>query len=390
MFGVVPKVLWNKLTPADPKNRIRLALNCLLIKTNEKCVLVDTGIGDKFDSKLEEIYRMERVQDLFSSLAHLGMKPDDIDVVINTHLHFDHCGGNTIEKNVKYVPTFPNAEYIIQEKEWHAALNTDEKTKSSYRRSDFMPLEEAGQLTLVGGEYEVTPGVRVIPTAGHTSGHQSVLITSEGQDALYLGDLIPTTYHLKIPYLTGYDQYPVDLIKCKKDIIKNAVKSHWLLIFEHDPTITFAYLKTVHGQIIPQPIQGQNSKSQTPSSKQILIDQNPKSKPYDLGERTLQFAINVMNFVKKVPRTLGNIENSRQLIRSSGSVGANYVEANEALSKKDFLMRIKICRKESKESAYWLKCIESGGRENEKQRLILIEEATELLRIFNAIAVKSK
>ena len=252
MFGVVPKVMWNKLTPADPKNRIRLALNCLLIKAGDKNVLVDTGIGDKFDSKLEEIYRMERDEDIISSLAHLGVNPQDIDVVINTHLHFDHCGGNTVEENGKYVPAFPEAKYVIQEKEWYAASNTDEKTKSSYRRSDFIPLEEAGQLILVDGEYEVTPGVRVIATAGHTLGHQSVLINGDGHDAVYLGDLIPTTYHLKIPYLTGYDQYPVDLIKCKKDIIKKATENKWLLIFEHDPNTTFAYLANEKGKQVLQ------------------------------------------------------------------------------------------------------------------------------------------
>jgi glyoxylase-like metal-dependent hydrolase (beta-lactamase superfamily II) len=255
MFGVVPKVLWNKLTPADPKNRIRLALNCLLIKANEKSVLVDTGIGDKFDSKLEEMYRLERTEGIISSMANLGVQPQNIDVVINTHLHFDHCGGNTVEENGEYVPTFPRAKYVIQEKDWQAALNTDEKTRSSYRRSDFMPLEEAGQLTLVDGEYEVTPGVRVIATTGHTRGHQSVLITSNGHDALYLGDLIPTTYHLKIPYLTGYDQYPVDLIKCKKDIIKKAAEDNWLLIFEHDPNIMFAHVTEENGKQVLNPLE---------------------------------------------------------------------------------------------------------------------------------------
>ncbi len=255
MFGVVPKVLWNKLTPADQKNRIRLALTCLFIKTKEKNVLVDTGIGEKFDSKLKEVYRMERAEDLLSSLAHLGVQPQDIDIVINTHLHFDHCGGNTLEENGKYVPVFPEAKYVIQEKEWYAALNTDEKTKSSYRRSDFIPLEETGQLALVDGEYEIAPGVRVLATDGHTLGHQSVLIMSNAQHALYLGDLIPTTYHLKIPYMTGYDQYPVDLIKRKKEIIKRAVENHWLLVFEHDPNITFAYLTEKDGKRTLKPIE---------------------------------------------------------------------------------------------------------------------------------------
>ncbi|KPK63720.1 hypothetical protein AMJ83_05840 [candidate division WOR_3 bacterium SM23_42] len=258
MFGVVPKVLWNRLMPSDEDNRIRLALNCLLIRTADKNVLVDTGIGDKFDKRLMEIYKTERDTNLLSSLTNLRIQPPDIDIVINTHLHFDHCGGNTLEENGKYLPTFPRAKYVIQKKEWYAALNTDEKTQSSYRRSDFIPLEETGQLILVDGEYEIAPGVMVLLTDGHTRGHQSVLVTSNAQRVLYLGDLIPTTYHLKIPYMTSYDQYPVALVACKKEIIKKAVENNWLLVFEHDPNITFAHLKVENGRIIPAPFTVKN------------------------------------------------------------------------------------------------------------------------------------
>lgn len=267
MFGVVPKVLWNKLVPSDEDNRIRLALNCLLIRTADMNVLIDTGIGDKFDKKLMEIYKTERDTNLLSSLTNLGLQPPDIDIVINTHLHFDHCGGNTLEENGKYSPTFPRAKYVIQQKEWYAALNTDEKTQSSYRRSDFIPLEETGQLTLVDGEYEIARGVMVLLTDGHTRGHQSVLIKSNAQRVLYLGDLIPTTYHLKISYMTSYDQYPVALAACKKEIIKKAVENNWLLVFEHDPNITFAYLTEEGGKQVLNPIGTVNSKSTEGRSK---------------------------------------------------------------------------------------------------------------------------
>ena len=272
MFGVVPKVLWNRLTPSDDRNRIRLALNCLLISTDGKNVLVDTGIGDRFSEKLIEIYRIERNANLLSSLTNLGVQPADVDIVINTHLHFDHCGGNTVERNGKYLPAFPKAKYVIQEKEWYAALNTDEKTESSYRRSDFIPLEETEQLMLIDGEYEVAPGVVALVTDGHTRGHQSVLITSNSQCALYLGDLIPTVHHLKIPYTTSYDQYPVDLTRCKKEIIKKAVDNNWLLIFEHDPDITFAYLAEEGEKKVLKPIESTGSKLQRSNSKQIPID----------------------------------------------------------------------------------------------------------------------
>jgi len=228
MYGVVPKVLWNELTPADKENRIRLSLNCLLIKTPEKTVLVDTGLGEKFSKRMREIYRTGGGRRLHASIAAAGTKPDDIDFVINTHLHFDHCGGNTLKKNGKYVPAFPNAKYIIQRKEWQNASQPNEKTRSSYRANDFLPIEEAGQLELVEGDFEVTPGIGTMVTPGHTSGHQSVLLSSKGKQALYLGDLIPMTYHLKIPYLTGYDLYPVELLKTKKDIIalKPSLQTH--------------------------------------------------------------------------------------------------------------------------------------------------------------------
>ncbi len=247
MYGVVPKVLWNELTPADGENRIRLSLNCLLIITPEKNVLIDTGLGEKFSKRMKEIYKTEGERGLYASIANLGMKPTDIDFVINTHLHFDHCGGNTTKKNGKYIPAFPNAKYIIQRNEWNNASNPNEKTRSSYRPNDFVPIEEAGQLQLVDGDFEVVPGIRTMVTPGHTAGHQSVLISSKGKHACYLGDLIPMTHHLKIQYLTGYDLYPVELLDTKKDIIARALKDKWLLIFEHDPKIVFAHIAEENG-----------------------------------------------------------------------------------------------------------------------------------------------
>lgn len=242
MYGAVPKVLWGKLAPVDRKNRVKLAMNCLLIRTPDAQVLVDTGMGNKLSKKLTQIYKRVRGPRLLSSLASINVRPEDIDFVINTHLHFDHCGGNTVKKDGQYIPTFPQAQYIIQQQEWYSAHNTDEKTKSSYRASDFVPLKAAGQLNLVDGDYEVVPGVEVIVTSGHTLGHQSVLIKSEGHQALYLGDMIPTTHHLKAPYLTGFDLYPVDLLHNKKEVIARAVAEKLLLIFEHDPDIIAARL----------------------------------------------------------------------------------------------------------------------------------------------------
>ena len=253
MFGIVPKVLWNKTNPADELNRIELKLNCLLIQTPEKNVLVDTGIGEKLDDKFKGIYRVERDFGLITSLEKNGLKPEDIDFVINTHLHFDHCGGNTIKKDGKFVPTFSNAKYIIQKQEWHDATQSNERTKASYLKENFIPIEETRQLILVDGEHEIIPGIKVIATNGHTQGHQSVLLESEGKKALYLGDLIPTTSHVKIPYIMGYDLYPLDVMEKKEEVLRQAIEEKWLLIFEHDPKTPFAYLVEENGKQILKP-----------------------------------------------------------------------------------------------------------------------------------------
>jgi glyoxylase-like metal-dependent hydrolase (beta-lactamase superfamily II) len=247
MYGVVPKVLWDKVSPADRQNRIRLAMNCLLIKANDKWILVDTGIGEKLSRKLQEIYKLDRNVNLITSLARYGISPEDIDYVINTHLHFDHCGGNTFNNGGEYIPTFPKAKYVIQQQEWFSAQNTDEKTRSSYRAVDFLPLDATGQVLFVDGDFDIMQGIKVLLTNGHTLGHQSVLIDGGNGSALYLGDIIPTVYHLKPHYLTGFDLYPVDLMLRKKDIIEAAVRDDYLLIFEHDPNIVFARLRKTDG-----------------------------------------------------------------------------------------------------------------------------------------------
>jgi len=254
MFGIVPKTLWDKLNPADEINRIELALNCLLIQTPKHNALVDTGIGEKLNDRFRKIYRVEKNTNLVGSLDKIGLKPDDINFVINTHLHFDHCGGNTIRENGKFVPAFPKAKYIIQKQEWFDATNPNERTKGSYLSENFIPIEEAGQLILVDGDFEVLPGIKVVVTSGHTRSHQSILIESGGKKAIYLGDLIPTTSHIKIPYIMGYDLYPLNIIVKKKEILKRAKKENWLLIFEHDPRIVFAFLVNEKGKPVLKPL----------------------------------------------------------------------------------------------------------------------------------------
>ncbi|MBM2838111.1 MAG: uncharacterized protein HW415_736, partial [Deltaproteobacteria bacterium] len=210
MFGVVPRVFWEKTNPADELNRIAIGVNPLLLKADGVNILVDTGNGDKFSEKLLKIYGIEREPILLKSLSDAGLRPEDIDIVINTHLHFDHCGGNTfVDASGKLMPTFPNARYIVQKMEWEDATRPNELTKASYLPENFIPLMQAGRIELVDGDMEVYPGVTVVHTPGHNRGHQSVKIESDGKTAFYLGDMIPTAAHVPLPYIMGYDLYPL-------------------------------------------------------------------------------------------------------------------------------------------------------------------------------------
>lgn len=258
MFGVVPKVLWSKINQPDELNRVEIPLNCLVIKTPNAKIIIDTGMGKKFDEKFREIYSVKQPPDLESEFARLNLKFEDINFVINTHLHFDHCGWNTKRTSDKIVPSFPNAKYIIQKQEWYDATHTNERTRASYIKENYLLLEESGQLLLVDGEYEVVPGVKVINTVGHTKGHQSVLIESEGKKAIYWGDFMSTSAHTKLPYHTSFDLYPIELLELKKKYIRQAIDEHWLMVFEHDLNVIFAYLEEENGKQVLKPIQDGN------------------------------------------------------------------------------------------------------------------------------------
>lgn len=243
MFGVIPKVLWQKTNPADENNRILLALRCCLIKTASDVVLIDTGIGHKFLGKFEDIYQVKKQIHLEKSMQEIGYKPEDITVVINTHLHFDHCGGNTVlDSKGKIVPTFPNAKYYVQKAEWQLANNPDIRSKASYLKQNFEPLAQSKLLKLVDGDEKITDGIKVIKTSAHTDGHQVVLVQSEDKTLIYWGDLIPTVSHLNLPYLMSYDLYPLETMAMKEKLLTRALKEAWVSFFEHDPKIAMAYL----------------------------------------------------------------------------------------------------------------------------------------------------
>ncbi len=250
MFGVIPKVLWEKTNPPDENNRILLALRCCLINTGKELVLIDTGIGDKNNQKFTDIYQVKKEINLEKSLSAIGVSPNDINIVIDTHLHFDHCGGNTkIDANGKIVPSFPNARYIIQKAEWESANNPDRRSRASYLKENFQPLKEANLLELVDGDCKITEGIEVIKTSAHTFGHQVVKVSSENKTLIYWADLIPTSSHLNLPYLMSYDLFPIQTMEQKERLLNQALKENWVSFFEHDPQIAMAYLTQEENKI---------------------------------------------------------------------------------------------------------------------------------------------
>lgn len=247
MFGIVPKPLWKKRTPSDRFNRILIGLNPLLIQTGKMNILVDTGIGDKnrYSAKFNEIYSVQQPPTLPGCLHELGLTPGDINMVILTHLHFDHTGGSTIKNDSGvFVPAFPNAKYIIQKGEWDASFDSSERTAGSYFKETYLPLEEKKQAEFISGDAQITEDISVKITGGHTLNHQLVLIKSAGQTAVYWGDLIPTASHIDVPYIMGYDLYPMETAVAKKKFLAPAVAEKWLCFWEHDPKVKSGYITT--------------------------------------------------------------------------------------------------------------------------------------------------
>ena len=243
MFGVVPKVLWEKCCAADERNRIHLGLNCLLIRVHGKNILVDTGLGGKMDVKFQDMFAVDRTPPLHDSLKAQGLTAEAIHMVINTHLHFDHCGGNTMREDGQVVSAFPKAKYFVQRGEYEDAVRANERTRASYLKENFTPIAHVSQWEFLDGDTELVPGVSVVVTRGHTAHHQCVKIQSDGKTAFYLGDLIPTVSHLPLPYIMGYDLYPLQTLEAKRWVLDRAFEEHWLLIFEHDPRIQMGYVK---------------------------------------------------------------------------------------------------------------------------------------------------
>ncbi len=255
MFGVIPKVFWERHHPPDAQNRIRLALGALLIKAHGHTILVDTGIGNKCSAKFCDIYGVERRPTIETSLQKYGLFPDDIGLVINTHFHFDHAGGNTRkDADGRIHPTFSKASYFIQKGEWEDAMRPNERTKGSYLLENYEVLPKQATLDLLEGDAEILPGISVKRTPGHTAHHQAVFIESEGQKAIFLGDLIPTATHIPLPYIMGYDLFPLTTLETKRALLEQAFEEEWLLIFQHDPKVRMGYLKRESGRFLLQEV----------------------------------------------------------------------------------------------------------------------------------------
>ena len=251
MFGVVPRPLWEKVAPPDSRNRILLAMRAWLVQGDGSTVLIDAGAGGKLGAKAAEIYAFDGVPSLVPSLAAAGVAPEDVDVVIASHLHFDHAGGFTVRDADGLVrPQFPRARHIVRRGEWDDALAPHERNRASYLDENYVPLEAAGLLELVEADGAVLPGISLRRTGGHTRHHQIVEIVSQGQSAIFAADLLPTAAHLPLPYIMGYDLYPMETLEFKRAFLAEAVERGHLILFEHDPVVAAGVITREDGRCV--------------------------------------------------------------------------------------------------------------------------------------------
>lgn len=248
MFGVIPKPLWEKKASPDDRNRIRMAMRPVLVR-GARTMLIDAGCGDKFSPKLAEIYRLEREWNLQHSLAAAGVSPDSIDIVLASHLHFDHGGGFTAADAQGIVrPRFSRAQYVARRGEWEDATHPNERTRATYLAENLLPLAEAGVLQLVDEDATIMPGVRVRRSGGHTAHHQIVYLESAGKTAVFTADLLPMTAHLPDVWIMGYDLYPLETLSFKRAFLREAIEREYLIIFEHDPHVGAGYIRERDGK----------------------------------------------------------------------------------------------------------------------------------------------
>jgi glyoxylase-like metal-dependent hydrolase (beta-lactamase superfamily II) len=241
-FGVIPKTMWSKKVTPDEQNRLDVGLNSLLVCTGDKNILIETGIGNKLPEKLVQIYKQPAK--VLDNLHATGLAPEDIDIVINTHLHFDHCGWNTMRHDAgRIVSTFPRAKYYAPDGEWEYARHPSERDAISYISDNYDPLVQSGQMTLLKGGEEIVPGISVKTFPGHTAHMQAVIIESGGRTACYISDLIPTAAHIAITWGMSFDLYPLQTIESRKKYYAQAIPEKWLTVFTHDDKTPWGYVE---------------------------------------------------------------------------------------------------------------------------------------------------
>lgn len=251
-FGVVPKVLWQRKVQADELNRIAVNCNSVLVRTGKQTVLIETGIGNKLSDRTKSFYLPQGK--LLENLHAAGTAPEDIDIVINSHLHFDHCGWNTVYKNGVAVPTFSKAKYYAPRGEWEHGQLQLERDRVSYISDNYNPLINSGQMQLLGSEAEIAPGISVRAYPGHTRNMWAVFLRSGGQTACYISDLIPTTWHLEPTWCMAYDLFPLETIEQRKHYYAESLPGRWLTMFTHDPHVPWAYIVKEEGKYFARPV----------------------------------------------------------------------------------------------------------------------------------------
>jgi glyoxylase-like metal-dependent hydrolase (beta-lactamase superfamily II) len=240
-FGVVPKVMWERKVPPNEKNQVPTGLNSVIVRTGHHTVLIETGIGNKLTERMAKIYGQPA--QLLDNLHAAGIAPEDIDIVINSHLHFDHCGWNTIRNGDQVVATFPRAQYYAQEGEWQHGRRQHERDAISYISANYDPLIQNGQMHLLHGDQEIVPGIFVKLFPGHTQNMQGILVKSGGQAACYISDLIPTSAHLELTWVMAFDLFPLQTIESRKRYYAQAIPEKWLTMFTHDPNLPWGYVE---------------------------------------------------------------------------------------------------------------------------------------------------
>jgi glyoxylase-like metal-dependent hydrolase (beta-lactamase superfamily II) len=260
MFGVVPRKLWARECPPDDENRIRMNMNCVFVEAGSEKILIETGIGDKWSVKKQSMYGIERVRPLTETLkAQAGVSADEITIVVNTHLHFDHAGGNTsLNAEGNPVATFPNARYFVSSAELDHADRPTERDRASYLPENWRPLVESGQLEAKDSDYEVVPGLKMETIAGHNRSMQCWRLERDGNTMFGFADLIPMRAHVRLPWIMGYDLYPVETLEAKKRLLPQAARENWICMFYHDPDEPLCRLQQGEKEFSPVPYRGED------------------------------------------------------------------------------------------------------------------------------------